>query len=202
MTLLKCCTQCTVNLENSGHRMGKDQSLSQFQRRAVLKNVQATGQLHSSPMLVRLCPKLPKLGFSIMWTKNFQMFQLGLEKAEEPEFKFRTFSRSQRKQGDSRKTSTSVSLTMSKPLSMWIIINVKWNESHSVISDVLWPHGLYSPWNSPGQNTGVVAFPFSRGSSQPRDWTEVFHIAGGFLTSLATMEACGKLLKRWEYQTI
>ena len=30
---------------------------------------------------------------------------------------------------------------------------------------------LYSPWNSPGQNTGVcrVAFPFSRGWSQPRD---------------------------------
>ena len=28
-------------------------------------------------------------------------------------------------------------------------------ESHSVVSDTLWPHGLYSPWNSPGQNTGV-----------------------------------------------
>ena len=31
-----------------------------------------------------------------------------------------------------------------------------------------------------------VAFPFSRGSSQPRDWTQVFHIAGGFFTSWAT----------------
>ena len=29
------------------------------------------------------------------------------------------------------------------------------NESHSVMSDFLQPHGLYSPWNSPGQNTGV-----------------------------------------------
>ena len=29
------------------------------------------------------------------------------------------------------------------------------SESRSVISDSLWPHGLYSPWNSPGQNTGV-----------------------------------------------
>ena len=28
-------------------------------------------------------------------------------------------------------------------------------ESCSVMSDYLWPHGLYSPWNSPGQNTGV-----------------------------------------------
>ena len=28
-------------------------------------------------------------------------------------------------------------------------------------------HGLYSPWNSLGQYTGWVAFPFPRGSSQP-----------------------------------
>ena len=38
-------------------------------------------------------------------------------------------------------------------------------ESCSVMSDSLRPHRLYSPWNSPGQNTGVVAFPFSRRSS-------------------------------------
>ena len=44
-----------------------------------------------------------------------------------------------------------------------------WSESHSVVSDSLWPHGIYSAWNSPGQNNGVVAFPFSRGSSQPMD---------------------------------
>ena len=29
------------------------------------------------------------------------------------------------------------------------------SESHSVVSDSLQSHGLYSPWNSPGQNTGV-----------------------------------------------
>ena len=28
-------------------------------------------------------------------------------------------------------------------------------KSHSVVSDSLRPHGLYSPWNSPGQNTRV-----------------------------------------------
>ena len=28
------------------------------------------------------------------------------------------------------------------------------SEGHSVVSDSLWRHGLYSPWNSPGQNTG------------------------------------------------
>ena len=46
--------------------------------------------------------------------------------------------------------------------------------SCSVISNSLSPHGLYlarlsCPWNSPSKNTGVVAIPFSRGSSQPRD---------------------------------
>ena len=29
------------------------------------------------------------------------------------------------------------------------------SESHSVVSDSLRPHGLCSPWNFPGQNTGV-----------------------------------------------
>ena len=34
-----------------------------------------------------------------------------------------------------------------------------------------------------------VAFPFSRVSSQPRDWTQVSHIAGRCFTSWATREA-------------
>ena len=34
-----------------------------------------------------------------------------------------------------------------------------------------------------------VAFPFSRGSSQPRDQTQVSYIAGGFFTSWVTREA-------------
>ena len=32
------------------------------------------------------------LGFSIMWTKNFQMSKLGLEKEKEPEIKLPTFT--------------------------------------------------------------------------------------------------------------
>ena len=36
-----------------------------------------------------------------------------------------------------------------------------------------------------------VAFPFSMGSSQPRDWTQVSCIAGGFFVSWATREAHG-----------
>ena len=50
----------------------------------------------------------------------------------------------------------------------------KW-KSLGLLSDTLRPHGLYSPWNSPGQNTG--AFSFSRGSSQYRDWTQVSRIS-------------------------
>ena len=34
-----------------------------------------------------------------------------------------------------------------------------------------------------------VTFPFSRWSSQPRDWTQVSHIAGWFFTMQATREA-------------
>ena len=37
------------------------------------------------------------------------------------------------------------------------------SESCSVVSDSLWPHGLYSPWNSPGQNTGVGSLSLLQG---------------------------------------
>ena len=51
------------------------------------------------------------------------MYKLGLEKAGEPEIKLPTFFGSQRKQGNSRKTSTSASLTMQKLLTVWITKN-------------------------------------------------------------------------------
>ena len=97
----------------------------------------------------------------------------------------------------------------------------------------LWPHRLYSPWNSLGQNTGVsslsllqgifptqgsnpglphcrqilyqlshrgslrilewVNYPFSRGSSRPRNQTGVSCTAGGFFTNWAIREAHGVL---------
>ena len=37
------------------------------------------------------------------------------------------------------------------------------SESHSVVSNYLQPHGLYSPWNSPGQNTGMGSFSLLQG---------------------------------------
>ena len=41
--------------------------------------------------------------------------------------------------------------------------SLEWSESHSVVSDSLWPHRLYNPWNSPGQNTGVGRFSLLQG---------------------------------------
>ena len=40
---------------------------------------------------------------------------------------------------------------------------MKWSESHLVMSDSLQPHGLYSPWNSSGQNTGVGSLSLLQG---------------------------------------
>ena len=37
------------------------------------------------------------------------------------------------------------------------------SESRSVASDSSRPHGLYRPWNSPGQNTGVVSLSLLQG---------------------------------------
>ena len=81
-------------------------------------------------------------------------------------------------------------------ITMW-----KW-KGKSIVSESLWPHELHSPWNSPGQGIPMewVTFPFSRGSSQPRDQIQVSHIAGGFFTSWATTEAhqlLNKISKYW-----
>ena len=54
---------------------------------------------------------------------NFQMFKLDLQKAEEPEVKLPASSGSWKKQESSRKTSTSVSLNVPKPLTVWITTN-------------------------------------------------------------------------------
>ena len=39
----------------------------------------------------------------------------------------------------------------------------KWMLESSVVSDSLQPQGLYSPWNSPGQNTGVGSLSLFQG---------------------------------------
>ena len=52
-------------------------------------------------------------------------FKLVLEKTKEPETKLPTSAGSSKKQESSRKTSTSVLLTMPKPLIVWITTNWK-----------------------------------------------------------------------------
>ena len=47
------------------------------------------------------------------------------------------------------------------PMSFYSLKRQKSN--HLVISDSLQPHGLYSPWNSPGQNTGVDSLSLLQG---------------------------------------
>ena len=58
-----------------------------------------------------------------MWTVNFQMFKLDLEKAVEPEIKLPTSAGSLKKQESFRKTSISALLTTPKPLTVWITTN-------------------------------------------------------------------------------
>ena len=86
-------------------------------KKGMPKNVQTTTQLHSSHTLVKQCSKFSKLGFNSKWTKNSQMFKLGLEKVEEPEIKLPTSVGSYKKQENSRKKK-SASLTMLKPLTL------------------------------------------------------------------------------------
>ena len=43
---------------------------------------------HTSQVILKI---LQAIGFNSMWTENFQMFSLDLEKAEEPEIKLPTY---------------------------------------------------------------------------------------------------------------
>ena len=65
------------------------------------------------------------------------------------------------------------------------------SESSSVVSDSLWPHGHTVHGIHQARILEWVAIPFSRESSQPRDQTQVSHIAGRFFTSWITREAQG-----------
>ena len=105
--LWKCCTQNASKFGklSSGHRTGKSLLSFQSQRKAMPKNAQTTAQLHSSQMLAKYSLKFSKPGFNSTWTVNFQMFNLDLEKPEEPEIKLPTSAGSWKKQESSRKSS-------------------------------------------------------------------------------------------------
>ena len=44
-----------------------------------------------------------------------------------------------------------------------VVFSLKWSESHSVVPNSLQPQRLHSPWNSPGQNTGVGSLSLLQG---------------------------------------
>ena len=74
---------------------------------------------------------------------------------------------------------------------------IQWNiesESQSVVSDSLWPHGLTVYGILQARILEWVAFPFSRGSSPPRNQTEVSCIAGRFFTNWTLREAHSGIL--------
>ena len=57
-------------------------------------------------------------------------------------------------------------------------------ESHSVVSDSLQPDGLYNPWNSLGQNTGVGSVSLLQGISPSQGLT--WHLLRCQMHSLTT----------------
>ena len=74
---------------------------------------------HTSKVML----KILKWCFSSMWTENFQIFKLDLEKVEQPEIKLPISDGSQKKQENSIKISISALLTRPKPLTVWITTN-------------------------------------------------------------------------------
>ena len=85
---------------------------------------EATEQLSLSlfRMVARLCSKSFKLGFSSSWTKNFQMHMLGFREAKEPSNCQRLLDHRKSNRIPEKK-STSASLTILKPLTVWITTN-------------------------------------------------------------------------------
>ena len=71
---------------------------------------------------------------------------------------------------------------------MWVL-GTSESESRLVVADSLHPHDYTIHGILQARILEWVAFPSTRGSSQPRDWTQVSHIAGGFFSSWAAGEA-------------
>ena len=65
-------------------------------------------------------------------------------------------------------------------MSLYICVKVKVAQSYQTLCDTMdyTVHGILQ-----ARILGCIAVPFSRGSSQARDRTQVSHIAGGFFTS-------------------
>ena len=62
------------------------------------------------------------------------------------------------------------SMGLQSQMTEWLILSLshsqkcpKWSESCSVVSNFLWPHGLYSPWSYLGQNIEVGSLSLLQG---------------------------------------
>ena len=53
---------------------------------------------------------------------------------------------------------------------VYLLFKVIGSESRSVVSDSLRPHGLYSPWSSPGENIGVGSLSLLQGLFLTQGW--------------------------------
>ena len=120
--LLQCCTQYTTKFGKliCGHRTGKGQFSFQSQRRARPKKC---SDYHTVVLLShasKVMPQILQAKLQQYATENFQMYKLGLEKAEEPETKLPTSAGSSKKQESSRKTSISALLATPNLLTVWI----------------------------------------------------------------------------------
>ena len=105
---------------SSGHRTGKSQFSFQSQRKG---NAKERSNWYTIALISHANDQFSKPGFDSMWTVNFQMFKLDLEKAEEPETKLPTSVGSSKKQESYRKTPICALLTISKPLTVWTTTN-------------------------------------------------------------------------------
>ena len=85
------------------------------------------------------------------------MYKLDLEKTEEPEIKLLTFIGSRKKTREFQKKSTSASMTMLKPLTVWITTNWTILRDGNI-------RPLYLP---PGQETTV------RNGHETKDWFKI-----------------------------
>ena len=129
MMLWKCCTQYANKFGklSSGHRTGKGVIIPIPKK----GNTKECSNYHTIALIShtsKVMLKILQARLQHMWTMNFQMFKLDLEKAEEPEIKLPTSIGSSKKQESSRKTAISALLTMPNPLTVWITINFEYSE--------------------------------------------------------------------------
>ena len=112
MMLLNCCIQYTSIF-------GRSYSF-QSKTKAISENVHLP---HIYTHLTCYQSNFSKQVFNSTGTVKFHMSKLDWEKAEEPEIKFPPSAGSQIKQENCRKTPTSASLNLQKPLTVWITMN-------------------------------------------------------------------------------